>query len=139
MSKDVFEDRESPSLIRSPESSFTEFVQYKGVRSDDHAPPQSIPRLQASTAAASKAPGAPVMQRCLEHFQHFLCRLVERYIAPGEMRLPDRVCVFDRKECVSAFTAACQLFLECSSFPVYIAEGNLKSPSKDEHEGKSVC
>nr|XP_056712061.1 protein dopey-1 [Euleptes europaea] len=28
------------------------------------------------------------------------------------------------KEYLSAFTAACQLFLECSSFPVYIAEGN---------------
>uniref|UniRef100_A0A8D0GIS9 DOP1 leucine zipper like protein A n=1 Tax=Sphenodon punctatus TaxID=8508 RepID=A0A8D0GIS9_SPHPU len=28
------------------------------------------------------------------------------------------------KEYLSAFIAACQLFLECSSFPVYIAEGN---------------
>ncbi|XP_019585108.2 protein DOP1A isoform X8 [Rhinolophus sinicus] len=28
------------------------------------------------------------------------------------------------KEYLSAFLAACQLFLECSSFPVYIAEGN---------------
>lgn len=28
------------------------------------------------------------------------------------------------KEYLFAFTAACQLFLECSSFPVYIAEGN---------------
>nr|XP_060608953.1 protein dopey-1 isoform X2 [Anolis sagrei ordinatus] len=28
------------------------------------------------------------------------------------------------KEYLSAFMAACQLFLECSSFPVYIAEGN---------------
>lgn len=28
------------------------------------------------------------------------------------------------KEYHSAFIAACQLFLECSSFPVYIAEGN---------------
>ncbi|XP_055019947.1 protein dopey-1 [Boleophthalmus pectinirostris] len=38
-----------------------------------------------------------------------------------------------QKEIVAAFTAACQLFLECSSFPVYIAEGNLKpSASQDE-------
>ncbi|XP_053143077.1 protein dopey-1 isoform X2 [Hemicordylus capensis] len=28
------------------------------------------------------------------------------------------------KEYLSAFIAACQLFLECSSFPIYIAEGN---------------
>ncbi|XP_067093972.1 protein dopey-1 [Osmerus mordax] len=34
-----------------------------------------------------------------------------------------------QRECLPAFTAACQLFLECSSFPVYIAEGNLKSTS----------
>ncbi|XP_058274777.1 protein dopey-1 isoform X2 [Hemibagrus wyckioides] len=143
VSEDVFEDRESPLLVRSPESSFTDFVQYEGVESYDHAPPQSNPRLQTSSAAASKTQGAPVMQRCLEHFQHFLCRLVELYIAPGhtgggvnleEAELPDRLCVFDQKECVSAFTAACQLFLECSSFPVYVAEGNLKSPSRDEQE-----
>ncbi|XP_071399581.1 protein DOP1A [Centroberyx affinis] len=38
-----------------------------------------------------------------------------------------------QKECIPAFTAACQLFLECSSFPVYIAEGNLKSsPTQEE-------
>lgn len=41
-----------------------------------------------------------------------------------------------QRECVAAFTAACQLFLECSSFPVYIAEGNLKSsPSQEEQFG----
>uniref|UniRef100_UPI00398E42B7 protein DOP1A n=1 Tax=Pristiophorus japonicus TaxID=55135 RepID=UPI00398E42B7 len=33
----------------------------------------------------------------------------------------------DSKEYHHAFTAACQLFFECSSFPVYIAEGNLAS------------
>lgn len=86
------------------------------------------------------------MQRCLEQFQHFLCRLVELYIAPGhmggganqgEVELQERLRVFDEKECVSAFTAACQLFLECSSFPVYVAEGNLKSPGRDEHEGSA--
>ncbi|KAK3513332.1 hypothetical protein QTP70_012379 [Hemibagrus guttatus] len=143
VSEDVFEDRESPSLVRSPESSFTDFVQYEGAESYEHAPPRSSPRLLTGSAAASKAQGAPVMQRCLEHFQHFLCRLVELCIAPGhtkgganqeEAELSDMPCVFDQKECVSAFTAACQLFLECSSFPVYIAEGNLKSPSRDEHE-----
>ncbi|XP_053529723.1 protein dopey-1 isoform X3 [Ictalurus punctatus] len=137
VSEDVFEDRENPSAVRSPESSFTDFVQYEEAESDDHAPLRSDPKLQPGSQ------GAPVMQHCLEHFQHFLCRLVELYIAPGhaggganqrEAELPERLCVFDQKECVSAFTAACQLFLECSSFPVYIAEGNLKSPSRDEQK-----
>lgn len=142
ISEDVFEDRESPSFVRSPESSFTDFVQYEGAESDDHTPPRS--RLQAGSAAASKAQGAPVMQRCLEHFQNFLCRLVELYIAPCLMRgganpeeavSADRLRVFDQKESVSAFTAACQLFLECSSFPVYVAEGNLKSPNDEDSGG----
>ncbi|XP_044773554.1 protein dopey-1 isoform X5 [Neomonachus schauinslandi] len=38
------------------------------------------------------------------------------------------------KEYLSAFLSACQLFLECSSFPVYIAEGNHTS---DLHSEKS--
>lgn len=38
------------------------------------------------------------------------------------------------KEYLSAFIAACQLYLECSSFPVYIAEGNRTS---ELHAGKS--
>uniref|UniRef100_A0A8C0MJ04 DOP1 leucine zipper like protein A n=1 Tax=Canis lupus familiaris TaxID=9615 RepID=A0A8C0MJ04_CANLF len=38
------------------------------------------------------------------------------------------------KEYLSAFLSACQLFLECSSFPVYIAEGNHTS---DLHTEKS--
>ncbi|NXJ29009.1 DOP1 protein, partial [Dicrurus megarhynchus] len=37
------------------------------------------------------------------------------------------------KEYLPAFIAACQLYLECSSFPVYIAEGNRTS---DLHPGK---
>ncbi|XP_038616962.1 protein dopey-1 isoform X2 [Tachyglossus aculeatus] len=36
------------------------------------------------------------------------------------------------KEYLSAFVAACQLFLECSSFPVYIAEGNHSSELQSE-------
>ncbi|NWT24642.1 DOP1 protein, partial [Cardinalis cardinalis] len=38
------------------------------------------------------------------------------------------------KEYLPAFIAACQLYLECSSFPVYIAEGNRTS---ELHPGKS--
>ncbi|NXG69818.1 DOP1 protein, partial [Baryphthengus martii] len=37
------------------------------------------------------------------------------------------------KEYLSAFIAACQLYLECSSFPVYIAEGNRTT---ELHPGK---
>lgn len=37
------------------------------------------------------------------------------------------------KEYLPAFIAACQLYLECSSFPVYIAEGNRTS---ELHPGK---
>uniref|UniRef100_A0AAY4AEP0 Dopey N-terminal domain-containing protein n=1 Tax=Denticeps clupeoides TaxID=299321 RepID=A0AAY4AEP0_9TELE len=88
-----------------------------------------------------------VMQCCLEHFQQFLSRLVCLYVTPDRatsMRtenlqvasvLVDGVGQngveqqqgLEHRECLAAFTAACQLFLECSSFPVYIAEGNLKS------------
>ncbi|TSN21186.1 Protein dopey-1 [Bagarius yarrelli] len=141
VSEDVFEDRESSSPVRSFESSFTDFVQYEGEESENHAPPRS--RVPDGSAAASKAQGAPVMQRCLEHFQNFLCRLVELYIAPchtvgrdnpEEAESADGLRVFDQKECVSAFTAACQLFLECSSFPVYVAEGNLKSSNREDDE-----
>lgn len=44
------------------------------------------------------------------------------------------------KEYLSAFLAACQLFLECSSFPVYIAEGNHTSElcSEKSETGKVV-
>lgn len=45
------------------------------------------------------------------------------------------------KEYLSAFLAACQLFLECSSFPVYIADGNHTSElhSEQSESGKVVC
>lgn len=105
------------------------------------------------------------MQCCLEHFQLFLSRLITLYISPGRVDGPEREqnelmhlrplvsqdlqhndhvesqagpgCI--QRECVAAFTAACQLFLECSSFPVYIAEGNVKSsPTQEEHLGKKL-
>uniref|UniRef100_A0A4W3J8C0 DOP1 leucine zipper like protein A n=1 Tax=Callorhinchus milii TaxID=7868 RepID=A0A4W3J8C0_CALMI len=37
-----------------------------------------------------------------------------------------------------ALAAACQLFFECSSFPVYIAEGNLASPPQST-KSETVC
>ncbi|XP_051469323.1 protein dopey-1 isoform X1 [Apus apus] len=45
------------------------------------------------------------------------------------------------KEYLPAFIAACQLYLECSSFPVYIAEGNCTSelhPGKPEVDCEQV-
>ncbi|NXD21729.1 DOP1 protein, partial [Spelaeornis formosus] len=45
------------------------------------------------------------------------------------------------KEYLPAFIAACQLYLECSSFPVYIAEGNRSSelhPGKPEVDCEQV-
>lgn len=104
------------------------------------------------------------MRCCLEHFQQFLSRLISLYITPGRVSRPedekndvkqsgsvvlevskhnDHTALSSgsgwiQKECVAAFTAACQLFLECSSFPVYIAEGNVKSsPTQEEQFGKS--
>uniref|UniRef100_H3CN39 DOP1 leucine zipper like protein A n=1 Tax=Tetraodon nigroviridis TaxID=99883 RepID=H3CN39_TETNG len=103
----------------------------------------------------------PVMQCCLENFKQFLSRLIALYITPchvdkvgGERgeALQSGPSVVEgcqcsgptgpgpvQRDCVAAFTAACQLFLECSSFPVYIAEGNLKSsPTQEEQLALSL-
>ncbi|XP_036411868.1 protein dopey-1 isoform X2 [Colossoma macropomum] len=160
VSEDVFEDRENPASSRSSESGFTDFVQYQGENGQQADPAQLSegddlgpmrPKHKGSGSTPhSKPQDTPVMQRCLEHFQHFLCSLVKLYIAPGDstsrmdtLRVAgpeERESVSEQKECVAAFTAACQLFLECSSFPVYIAEGNLKSsPTREEQaDGESV-
>ncbi|KAK9513344.1 hypothetical protein VZT92_026884 [Zoarces viviparus] len=114
---------------------------------------------RSSGASQTKPLDKPVMQCCLEHFQQFLSRLITLYITPGRgdkaegergeviksgplvsegSQHSDHVescseAGFLQREGVAAFTAACQLFLECSSFPVYIAEGNLKSsPAQEE-------
>ncbi|XP_030639951.1 protein dopey-1 [Chanos chanos] len=124
------------------------------------------PGHAGSGPAHSKTQDKPVMQCCLEHVQQFLSRLVTLHIVPGGrpekdqapgarmdtlrvgLLVPDGARLQggeeeesdEQRECLAAFTAACQLFLECSSFPVYIAEGNLKSsPIRDEPEdGESV-
>lgn len=44
-----------------------------------------------------------------------------------------------QNEYLSAFIAACQLFLECSSFPVYIAEGNHTPEIHAEKTGIGEC
>uniref|UniRef100_A0A673VX74 DOP1 leucine zipper like protein A n=1 Tax=Salmo trutta TaxID=8032 RepID=A0A673VX74_SALTR len=131
----------------------------KRVRSTEMVPQSGTPIRTGCSgslpASQNKPQDKPVMQCCLEHFQHFLSRLVTLYITPGmvegaggersevvraepeggaQQNGRDVVEVPGQRECLAAFTAACQLFLECSSFPVYIAEGNLKStpPPKDE-------
>ncbi|MGH0168758.1 UNVERIFIED_CONTAM: hypothetical protein FKN15_064776 [Acipenser sinensis] len=110
----------------------------------------------ASSSHGGKAKQKTVMQCCLEYFQQFLTWLIALYITPCIAAMPaftsefssvlkgDRagrggVALSDaantrsaQRECLGAFTATCQLFLECSSFPVYIAEGNLKSSPQAE-------
>ncbi|KAI4905247.1 hypothetical protein NFI96_024615, partial [Prochilodus magdalenae] len=160
VSEDVFEDRENPASSRSSESGFTDFVQYQGengqqadpaqLSESDELGPMRPKHRGTSSVPHGKPQDTPVMQRCLEHFQHFLCSLVKLYITPGDggarmdtLRVAgpgEKEGDSEQKECAAAFTAACQLFLECSSFPVYIAEGNLKSsPTREERaDGESV-
>uniref|UniRef100_A0A665VI29 DOP1 leucine zipper like protein A n=1 Tax=Echeneis naucrates TaxID=173247 RepID=A0A665VI29_ECHNA len=162
-SGEVFEDGENPASSRSSESGFTDFVQYQGddteeVERPHHPHPAVKTGRRASGPSQSKPLDKPVMQCCLDHFQQFLLRLITLYITPGQGDRPkgERNEVLHsgalvsegsqhctefcstpgsvQRECVAAFTAACQLFLECSSFPVYIAEGNLKSSPTHEDE-----
>uniref|UniRef100_A0A8C1UU84 DOP1 leucine zipper like protein A n=1 Tax=Cyprinus carpio TaxID=7962 RepID=A0A8C1UU84_CYPCA len=136
---------------------------------DDASSPEDVPvqlkpkpKSGFSSSAHIKPQDKPVMQCCLEHFQQFLSCLVRLYITPGgqteagkscsaEMGtltvMADKRCTSgfeeqmssEQMECLAAFTAACQLFLECSSFPVYIAEGNVKSsPTREEQAGKMI-
>uniref|UniRef100_A0A665VI32 DOP1 leucine zipper like protein A n=1 Tax=Echeneis naucrates TaxID=173247 RepID=A0A665VI32_ECHNA len=162
-SGEVFEDGENPASSRSSESGFTDFVQYQGddteeVERPHHPHPAVKTGRRASGPSQSKPLDKPVMQCCLDHFQQFLLRLITLYITPGQGDRPkgERNEVLHsgalvsegsqhctefcstpgsvQRECVAAFTAACQLFLECSSFPVYIAEGNLKSSPTHEEQ-----
>lgn len=166
--REVFEDGENPPSSRSSESGFSDFVQYQGDGQEEagRAPQPHLVRTgcRSSGPCQTKPMDKPVMQCCLEHFQQFLSRLIILYITPGHVDRPkgERNDVMQsgslvsegskhndhmesysspgwiQKECVAAFTAACQLFLECSSFPVYIAEGNVKSsPTQEEHFGKN--
>ncbi|KAM3873118.1 protein DOP1A isoform 1-T1 [Diretmus argenteus] len=161
-SGEVFEDGENPLSSRSSESGFTDFVQYQADGSEESDRTLKTGR-RSSGPSQTKPLDRPVMQCCLEHFHQFLSRLITLYIVPGQAGRAggERLEVvrlelvsegtqqnvrteqtdscsspgpgLGQGECVPAFTAACQLFLECSSFPVYIAEGNLKSsPTLEE-------
>lgn len=182
------EDRANAPRSQSSESVFSDFIQYQADRPHEtaQAPPtalglssekggaeDALTSLSPSPSdglvgrgrgwggagpAQTKPQDKPVMQCCLEEFQHFLTRLVTLHVTPPVVGGRDRPAhmevvragleggppVDDRaghqgaqqRECLGAFTAACQLFLECSSFPVYIAEGNLKStPTREEPSG----
>ncbi|XP_044214772.1 protein dopey-1 isoform X1 [Thunnus albacares] len=123
---------------------------------------------RSSGPTQTKPLDKPVMQCCLEHFQQFLSRLITLYIIPGQANKVEgerrevmqsgtlvsggsqhsehmeqtESCSGSglvQRERIAAFTAACQLFLECSSFPVYIAEGNLKaSPAQEQLDSEQV-
>lgn len=158
---------ENPAANRYSEGGFTDFIQYQGEGSEEPSEQASNPHTAVRTGRRpSSGPthnkDKPVMQSCLENFQQFLSRLITLYITPGHV---DRVggeggddpqsgpLVVEgsqrsdhteprpvQRECIAAFTAACQLFLECSSFPVYIAEGNLKSsPTQEEQIGEALA
>ncbi|XP_041842949.1 protein dopey-1 isoform X2 [Melanotaenia boesemani] len=129
--------------------------------------PHSHPVLRTGSRSSglcqTKPLDKPVMQCCLEHFQQFLSRLVTLYIIPRQVEkaegprgelVPSGTLVSEvshhgdhvesssgsgmvQRERIAAFTAACQLFLECSSFPIYIAEGNLKSSPTQEEQSDS--
>ncbi|XP_069462423.1 protein DOP1A isoform X2 [Ambystoma mexicanum] len=120
----------------------------------------SVSSHQAATLSG-KAAQKTAMQCCLEYFQQFLTRLINLYIIPSassclagtpdfqvdpigdqvetvkwptEIKPDPPQKATTPKEYLPAFIAACQLFLECSSFPVYIAEGR---HSPEHHNEKS--
>ncbi|KAM8870669.1 protein DOP1A isoform 1-T3 [Spinachia spinachia] len=161
-SGEVFEDGKiPPSKSESGFTDFVQYQGNSLDETAQSPHPHTAVRTgrRSSGPSLTKPLDKPVMQCCLEHFQQFLSRLITLYITPGQadkadgergkvMTLEPAVSegcqptdhidscsetVLVQRELVAAFTAACQLFLECSSFPVYIAEGNLKSsPSQEE-------
>lgn len=162
--EEVFEGVENPASSHACEGGFTDFIQYQGevtVETSEHAsnPHQTARTGHRPSSGPTQNKDKPVMQCCLENFKQFLSRLITLYITPCHLdkvgverggALQSGPLVVEscqhsgptepgpvQRECVAAFTAACQLFLECSSFPVYIAEGNLKSsPTQEEQIGE---
>ncbi|XP_048881412.1 protein dopey-1 isoform X3 [Brienomyrus brachyistius] len=148
LAPEVFEE-ENASSSRSSESGFTDFIQYQAERSDEPVALETGSPSKAGRAGAGSAHSqpqeTPVMQGCLECFQQFLTRLIKLYIVPEAKPEQDELSQQGALQSggpanpgaqprLEAFSAACQLFLECSSFPVYIAEGNMKSsPTWEEH------
>uniref|UniRef100_A0A8C6QYV0 DOP1 leucine zipper like protein A n=1 Tax=Nannospalax galili TaxID=1026970 RepID=A0A8C6QYV0_NANGA len=141
-------------------SSETETASTVGSEETIIQPPSTL--TQESATRSGKTAQKTAMQCCLECVQQFLSRLINLYIIQsdslsqalaadhkGDLRIQRETSKWDRdsqgdarernihkqrtsKEYLSAFLAACQLFLECSSFPIYIAEGNHTSELRSE-------
>ncbi|XP_073934948.1 protein DOP1A isoform X3 [Castor canadensis] len=124
-------------------SSETETASTVGSEETIIQPPSIV--TQGTATRSGKTAQKTAMQCCLEYVQQFLTRLISLYVIQSNSSLASdhqgETSKWDRdsqgdikernlskqkttKEYLSAFLAACQLFLECSSFPVYIAEGN---------------
>ncbi|XP_044532240.1 protein dopey-1 isoform X2 [Gracilinanus agilis] len=141
-------------------SSETETASTVGSEETIVQPPSIV--TQGTGTRSGKTTQKTAMQCCLEYVQQFLTRLINLYIIQSNSlsqpltaehhvdftREQGESTKWDRdsqdvkgkdinkqkphKEYLSAFIAACQLFLECSSFPVYIAEGNHTSELHSE-------
>ncbi|XP_068040062.1 protein dopey-1 isoform X8 [Anomalospiza imberbis] len=142
-------------------SSETETASTVGSEETIVQPPSIM--TQGTATRSGKTIQKTAMQCCLEYVQQFLTRFINLYIiennslsqplgaelpvdptrAQGQSTKWDTESQDDAKvkktkkktpkEYLPAFIAACQLYLECSSFPVYIAEGNRTS---ELHPGK---
>ena len=148
-------------------SSETETASTVGSEETIIQPPSIV--TQGTAPRSGKTVQKTAMQCCLEYVQQFLTRLINLYIVQsnsfsqalatehhgdlsreqgdkkwdmdshGDVKERSISKQTTSKEYLSAFLAACQLFLECSSFPVYIAEGNHTSELHSESEtGKVV-
>ncbi|XP_043366505.1 protein dopey-1 isoform X4 [Dermochelys coriacea] len=149
-------------------SSETETASTVGSEETIVQPPSII--AQGSATQSGKMIQKTAMQCCLEYVQQFLTRFINLYIIQsnslpqplatelqvdltreqGQSTKWDRESQGDAKgkkrnkmpkEYLSAFIASCQLYLECSSFPVYIAEGNHTSelhPEKSDFDCEQV-
>ncbi|XP_015714465.1 protein dopey-1 isoform X2 [Coturnix japonica] len=150
-------------------SSETETASTVGSEETVVQPPSIV--TQGTATRSGKTIQKTAMQCCLEYVQQFLTRFINLYIIqsnslsqPLGTELPadpareqGQTTKWDReqgdakvkkmnkknspKEYLPAFIAACQLYLECSSFPVYIAEGNRTSelhPGKPEVDCEQV-
>uniref|UniRef100_A0A8C8SNF6 DOP1 leucine zipper like protein A n=1 Tax=Pelusios castaneus TaxID=367368 RepID=A0A8C8SNF6_9SAUR len=146
-------------------SSETETASTVGSEETIVQPPSII--TQGSANRSGKMIQKTAMQCCLEYVQQFLTRFINLYIIQSNS-LSQPLATVDLareqgqptnwdseppgdakkkktnktpKEYLSAFIAACQLYLECSSFPVYIAEGNHTSeihPEKSDFDCEQV-
>ncbi|XP_030054935.1 protein DOP1A isoform X1 [Microcaecilia unicolor] len=155
------EGQGAASLPLGSTSSETETASTVGSEETVVHPPSTTP--QGAAPRIGKTAQKTAMQCCLEYFQQFLTRLITLYILPSNSMSELRVDLAKGqgeapkwnedaqgesikkankptpKEYLPAFIAACQLFLECSSFPVYIAEGNHTSEPQAEKSDSADC